>query len=111
MAWPNQHALIHLAKTLVALGLIILDEVTTLPEEVKCLTERLQSKLWLDEGADHQTTVGRAAAEDSPQHVHNNLHLLIVGINVGHQGIHGLGEVITGANVRIGRRIACGFGL
>ena len=69
-----RNALVHLAEHLVALRLIILDEVTSLPEGVARLTERLglQTQLWLDDGANHQTTVGGATAQDAPHvlHVH-----------------------------------------
>ena len=64
----------NLAENLVALGLIVLDEITSLPERVAGLTKRLglQTQLWLDDGANHQTTVGGATAQDTPHvlHVH-----------------------------------------
>merc|ERR1719352_1887828 len=62
-------ALRHLAENLVALGLIVLDEIATLPESVASFAERLrlQAKLWLDDGAHDKTTVGqRVAAKDTP---------------------------------------------
>ena len=126
------------------------------------LTERLglQTKLGLDDGANHQTAVGGATAKNAPHVLHvdgrsivepqecrrevevvnlailniphalvvsngqgqerthhatavndvaieqqswvGDLHLLIVRVNVVHQGIHRLGEVISGAHVHVG---------
>ena len=160
-----RNAFVHLAEDLVALGLIVLDEVTTLPEGVACLTERLglQTQLWLDDGANHKTTIGGATAKNAPHVFHvdcrsiiepqecgrqvkvidlailhithalivsngqgqegahhstaindvaveeqsgvGNLHLFIVRVDVVHQGIHRLGEVICGANIHVG---SCG---
>ena len=67
-----RNALVHLAEDLIALRLIVLDEVTSLPECIASLTKwlRLQSQLRLDDGAHHQTTVVCATAQDAP-HVLN----------------------------------------
>mmetsp|Transcript_62305 Transcript_62305/g.163596 ORF Transcript_62305/g.163596 Transcript_62305/m.163596 type:complete len:616 (+) Transcript_62305:129-1976(+) len=61
-------ALVHLAEDLVALGLVVLDEVTPLPEGVARLAEglRLQAELGLDDGADDEAAGGGAAAQDAP---------------------------------------------
>jgi len=63
-----RNALVHLAEDLVALRLIVLDEVTALPECIAGLTEwlGLQTQLGLDDGADHQATVPCATAQDAP---------------------------------------------
>merc|ERR1719149_613108 len=60
-------ALVHLAECLVALGLVVLDEVAALPEAIAGLAERLrlQAELGFDDGADHQATAVRAAAQDA----------------------------------------------
>jgi len=66
------NALVHLAKDLVALRLIVFDEVASLPEGIAGLAEWLwlQSQLWLDDGANHQASVPCATAQDAP-HVLN----------------------------------------
>ena len=63
-----RNALIHLAKNLVALGLVILDEVAALPECVACLTKWfwLKAQLRLDDSAHHQTTIVGASAQNAP---------------------------------------------
>ena len=49
-----------------------LDEVTALPEAVARFAKWLwlQAELWLDDGADNESAVARAAAEDTP-HINN----------------------------------------
>ena len=63
-----RNALIHLAKNLVALWLVILDEVTSLPECVACFTKWfwLKAQLRLDDSAHHQTTIVGASAQNAP---------------------------------------------
>ena len=62
-----RNALFHLAEHLVVLGLVVLDEVTSLPGGVAHLTERLglQAQLGLDNGA-----FGCATAQNAPHHLH-----------------------------------------
>ena len=55
------------------------------------------------ERAHHATAIDDVAVEQEVGV--RDLHLLIVGINVVNQGIHGLREVISGAHVHVG---ACG---
>merc|ERR1712050_212960 len=59
-------ALVHLAEHLVALGLVVLDEITALPEGVAGLAEGLwlQPKLRLDDRSNHQSTIRGATAEN-----------------------------------------------
>ena len=52
------------------------------------------------ERAHHGPSIGDVAVEQEIWV--GNLHLLIVRINVVHQGIHRLGEVIGGAHVHVG---------
>merc|ERR1719158_1352957 len=61
-------ALVHLAEDLIALRLIVLDEIATLPEGIAGLTEWLwlQTQLGLDNGAHHKATVGHLATQDAP---------------------------------------------
>ena len=67
-------ALVHLAEHLVALGLIVLDEIASLPEGIASLAERLglQAELGLDNGADNKAAIAGALAQDAPHvlHVH-----------------------------------------
>mmetsp|Transcript_52714 Transcript_52714/g.146870 ORF Transcript_52714/g.146870 Transcript_52714/m.146870 type:complete len:456 (-) Transcript_52714:597-1964(-) len=62
------NTLVHLAENLVALRLVVLYEVTTLPEGVARFPEgfRLQAQLGFDDGADHEAAIGHRAAEDAP---------------------------------------------
>ena len=52
------------------------------------------------ERAHHATAVGDVAVEQESWV--GDLHLLIVRVDVVHQGIHGLGEVVSGAHVHVG---------
>ena len=52
------------------------------------------------ERAHHATAIGDVAVEQESWV--GNLHLLIVRVDVVHQGIHRLGEVISGAHVHVG---------
>ena len=52
------------------------------------------------ERAHHATAVGDVAVEQESWV--GDLHLLIVRVDVVHQGIHRLGEVISGAHVHVG---------
>merc|ERR1719243_59142 len=59
-------------KNLVALRLVVLDKISSLPECIASLTERfgLQTQLGLDDGANNQTAVDQVTAKVAP-HVHN----------------------------------------
>merc|ERR1719433_1247451 len=65
-------AFVHLAEDLVALGLVVFDEVSTLPECVACLTKgfRLQAQLRLNDRANHQSSILCSASKDAP-HIHD----------------------------------------
>mmetsp|Transcript_78150 Transcript_78150/g.171343 ORF Transcript_78150/g.171343 Transcript_78150/m.171343 type:complete len:728 (+) Transcript_78150:314-2497(+) len=64
-----RNALLHLAECLVALRLVVLDEVATLPERVAGLAEGLglQAQFGLDDGADDQAAVLLLTAQEFPQ--------------------------------------------
>ncbi len=64
-----RNAFLHLADDLVALWLVILDEVTSQQECVASLTERLwpQTESRLDDGADNKATVRSASPKDAPR--------------------------------------------
>mmetsp|Transcript_29733 Transcript_29733/g.77113 ORF Transcript_29733/g.77113 Transcript_29733/m.77113 type:complete len:352 (+) Transcript_29733:306-1361(+) len=61
-------AFVHLAEDLVALRLVVLDEVTSLPESVARLTERLglETQLGFDDRAHNEATIARATAKVAP---------------------------------------------
>merc|ERR1719499_846895 len=67
-----RNAFIHLAENLVALRLVVLDEVTSQPECVASLTERLwlQTEFRLDDGANNEATVRSASPKDAPHVLH-----------------------------------------
>jgi hypothetical protein len=62
------NAFVHLAENLVALRLIVLDEISSLPEGVARLAERLwlQTQLRLDDRANDEATIRQRAAEHTP---------------------------------------------
>merc|ERR1712060_1019653 len=61
-------ALAHLAEYLIALRLVVLDEVATLPEGVARLAERLwlQTQFGFDDCSHHEPPIGHTAAELAP---------------------------------------------
>jgi len=61
-------ALVHLTEDLVALRLIVLDEIAAHPERIACLAKGLglQAQLWLDNGAHNEATILGATAKDAP---------------------------------------------
>ena len=62
------NAFVHLADNLVAMRLIVLDEIFFLPEGVSRLAERLrlQTHLWLDDRANDEATIRQKAAAHTP---------------------------------------------
>jgi len=77
-------ALIHLAEDLVALRLVVLDEVSTHPESIACLAERLwlQSQFWLDDCAHDQSTIFSATSKDAP-HIHHAARRAVKQTEIG----------------------------
>merc|ERR1712217_428221 len=82
-------AFVHLTENLVALGLIVLDKVATLPECVAGLSEWfwLQAELWLDDGANDQSSVCHVPAENAP-HVDDAAGWAIKEAQVGRREIY-----------------------
>ena len=65
----RKHGLLERREHLVALRLVVLDEVAAEPEIVAGVGERLraQAQLRLDDGANDEAAVDHGAAEDAPQ--------------------------------------------
>ena len=64
----GQETFIHLTEHLIALRLVILDEISSLPEGIASLAEwlRLKTQLWFDDSANNKSASRRAAAQDAP---------------------------------------------